>query len=89
MRPRGAGEVERARADGRWGRAYAGSAAAQVPEDLLRALAAAPGARARFEALSRQERYSVLHPLMTAATPETRRRRLDRAVARLSTPPEA
>jgi uncharacterized protein YdeI (YjbR/CyaY-like superfamily) len=89
MRPRGAVEVERARADGRWDRAYAGSAAAQVPEDLLRALAAAPGARARFEALSRQERYSILHPLMTAATPETRRRRLDRAVARLSTPPEA
>ncbi|VTR76114.1 YdeI/OmpD-associated family protein [Cellulomonas hominis] len=88
MRPRGAAEVERARTDGRWDRAYAGSAAAEVPDDLLRALAAAPDALARFEALSRQERYSVLHPLMTAATPETRRRRLERAVDRLGGPQE-
>lgn len=88
MRPRGAAEVERARADGRWDRAYAGSAAAEVPDDLLRALAAVPDALARFEALSRQERYSVLHPLMTAATPETRRRRLERAVERLGGPRE-
>jgi uncharacterized protein YdeI (YjbR/CyaY-like superfamily) len=88
MRPRGHAEVERARADGRWDRAYAGSAAAEVPDDLLRALAAAPAARARFEALTRQERYSVLHPLMTAASPETRRRRLERAVDRLGAPPQ-
>ncbi|WP_454048706.1 YdeI/OmpD-associated family protein [Cellulomonas sp. Marseille-Q8402] len=86
MRPRGAAEVERARTDRRWERAYAGSAAAETPEDLLRALDAAPGARARFEALNRQERYSVLHPLMTAATPQTRQRRLARAVERLSAP---
>lgn len=88
MRPRGAAEVERARADGRWDRAYAGSATAEAPEDLLRALDAMPGARERFEGLSRQERYSVLHPLMTAATPATRQRRLDRAVERLAAPPQ-
>jgi len=83
MRPRGQAEVDRAQADGRWDRAYAGSAAAEVPDDLLAALDAVPGARDRFEALTRQQRYSVLHPLMTAATPEARATRLARAVAAL------
>lgn len=81
MRPRGQAEVERARVDGRWDRAYAGSADAEVPADLLSALD--PQARARFDALTRAQRYSVLHPLMTAPTPATRQARLDRMVARL------
>lgn len=34
MRERGHAEIERAKGDGRWDRAYAGSATATVPEDL-------------------------------------------------------
>lgn len=83
LRPRGQLEVDRAQDDGRWQRAYAGSATAEVPEDLRAALAADPGRRERFEALTRQERYSALHPLLTAATPATRQRRLERLLARL------
>ena len=83
MRPRGHDEVVRAQQDGRWERAYAGSATAEVPPDLLAALQAAPRARAAFEALTRQDRFSALHPLMTAATPETRARRLARIVENL------
>ena len=49
MRPRGQDEIDRAKADGRWDRAYAGSSTAEVPEDLAAALAAseaaAPGSR--------------------------------------------
>jgi uncharacterized protein YdeI (YjbR/CyaY-like superfamily) len=52
--------------------------------DLLAALDAVPGARERFEALNRQARFSVLHPLMTAATPEVRAARLARAVRTLA-----
>ncbi|MBD3778267.1 MAG: hypothetical protein IE923_03250, partial [Micrococcales bacterium] len=44
MRERGQAEVDRARADGRWERAYAGQASAEVPADLLAALDAVPGA---------------------------------------------
>ncbi|GAA3797984.1 YdeI/OmpD-associated family protein [Cellulomonas soli] len=80
MRPRGHAEVARAQADGRWDRAYAGSATAQVPPDLLAALDADPQARAAFEALSRQDRYSVLHPLMTAPNEDVRAARLARAL---------
>ncbi|MDN4471574.1 YdeI/OmpD-associated family protein [Demequina zhanjiangensis] len=84
MRPSGREQVEAAKADGRWDRAYAGSADAVTPDDLLAALDAVPGARARFEALSRAERFSMLHPLMTAPSAEVRERRIARAVASLS-----
>lgn len=80
MRARGLAEVAAAKADGRWERAYAGSADAVVPEDLAAALAAEPELGERFEALTRAARFSVLHPLMTAATPETRARRLAKAL---------
>ncbi|GIG34831.1 YdeI/OmpD-associated family protein [Cellulomonas pakistanensis] len=80
MRPRGHAEVELARTDGRWDRAYAGSATAEVPEDLLAALDAVPGARAAFDALDKQRRYSVLHPLMTAPSLAVRAQRVARAV---------
>lgn len=84
MRERGHAEVELARADGRWDRAYAGSAGAEVPDDLVAALDATPAARAAFDALDRQGRYSVLHPLMVAPSPAVRAQRIARAVARLA-----
>lgn len=84
MRPRGLAEVAVARADGRWDRAYAGSAAIEVPQDLLDALAAVPSAAEAFAALGRSARYSVLHQVVTAATPQTRARRIERWVAALS-----
>ncbi|GAA4893706.1 uncharacterized protein YdeI (YjbR/CyaY-like superfamily) [Stackebrandtia albiflava] len=84
MRPRGHAEIERAKADGRWDRAYAGQATAEVPEDLAAALAASPEAAASFDALSRQGRYSVLHRVLTAAKPETRARRIATIVTRLA-----
>ena len=83
MRPRGRHEIDRARQDGRWDRAYAGSATAEVPADLAAALCAAPVAGAAFDALSSQRRFSVLHPLMTAATEQTRARRLAKLVGML------
>lgn len=88
IRARGVTEIERARADGRWDRAYAGPATAVVPDDLLAALDAVPGARERFDALNAQGRYSVLHPVLTAATPETRARRIARAVEALGATPD-
>ncbi|WP_062383991.1 YdeI/OmpD-associated family protein [Demequina iriomotensis] len=84
LRAAGRAEVERARADGRWDRAYAGSATAEVPADLAAALDSEPGLRARFDALSSAERFSILHPLMTAASERTRAARLERAIGRLS-----
>ena len=44
MQRAGLAEVERAKADGRWERAYGGSASIEVPDDLRDALAASPRA---------------------------------------------
>jgi uncharacterized protein YdeI (YjbR/CyaY-like superfamily) len=86
MRPAGIAAVEAAQADGRWERAYPGSAEATVPDDLAAALDAVPGARAAFDGLPRQERYSRLWQVHTAATPQTRARRIAAAVESLPAP---
>ncbi|WP_255363421.1 YdeI family protein [Geodermatophilus sp. DSM 45219] len=80
MRPAGLAAVEAARADGRWERAYAGSATATVPDDLAAALAAEPAAQRAFDALTGQDRFAVLFRVQTAASPQTRARRIAAAV---------
>lgn len=84
MRPRGEQEVDRAKADGRWDRAYAGAATAEAPDDLAAALAARPALLERFAVLNGQNRYSLLHQLMTAPSPDVRQRRLEKLLAMLS-----
>ncbi|MGQ7295520.1 YdeI/OmpD-associated family protein [Quadrisphaera sp. KR29] len=74
MRPRGAAEVAAARADGRWERAYAGSATIEPPPELAQALAADPSAAAAWEAMSRGQRYPWLYRMHTVKRPETRAR---------------
>jgi uncharacterized protein YdeI (YjbR/CyaY-like superfamily) len=83
MRPQGLAEVERAKADGRWERAYAGSASAEVPADLAAALDASASAAARFAELNRQNRYAVIHRIITAPSPTSRANRLAKLVALL------
>ncbi|MCY1693484.1 YdeI/OmpD-associated family protein [Curtobacterium sp. SL109] len=83
MRERGQAEIDRAKTDGRWDRAYAGSATATVPDDLTAALDAAPAAAALFAELDATNRYAVLHRVMTAPNPATRAARLAKLVAML------
>jgi uncharacterized protein YdeI (YjbR/CyaY-like superfamily) len=83
MAPNGIEEVERARADGRWERAYESQRVAAVPEDLQQALDASPVAAANFAKLSSQNRYSILYRLQQARRPQTRASRLERFVAML------
>jgi uncharacterized protein YdeI (YjbR/CyaY-like superfamily) len=84
MRPAGLAAVEAAQADGRWDRAYAGSATITVPDDLAAALDASPAARREFEALDGTNRYAVLWRVHTAGTPETRARRIAACVQMLA-----
>jgi uncharacterized protein YdeI (YjbR/CyaY-like superfamily) len=83
MRERGHAEIERAKADGRWDRAYAGSATATVPEDLQAALDAAPAAAALFAELDATNRYAVLHRITTAPNATVRTNRLAKLVGGL------
>jgi uncharacterized protein YdeI (YjbR/CyaY-like superfamily) len=80
MEPGGLAEVERARADGRWDRAYDGPRTAAPPADLLEALAARPAAREVFETLNRTNRYAILYRIQDAKRPETRARRIAKFV---------
>lgn len=84
LRAAGIAAVEAARADGRWERAYAGSADITVPDDLAAALDAEPAAKAEFEVLDGANRYAVLWRVHTAASEATRARRIATLVQMLS-----
>jgi uncharacterized protein YdeI (YjbR/CyaY-like superfamily) len=84
MRPPGLAAVEAARADGRWERAYAGSATITVPDDLAAALAAEPAAQAAFDSLDGANRYAVLWRVHTAASETTRAKRIASLVQMLA-----
>ena len=84
MRPAGRAEIERAKADGRWDKAYGGSSAKEIPEDLAAALAAEPRAQAMFEILTSANRFAVVFRVNSAKKPETRARRITQYVEQLA-----
>jgi len=84
MEPSGLAHVTAARADGRWERAYAGSANMEFPEDFMNALRSAPFAEAGFAALSQSARFAIYHKVQTAKRADTRARRIAAAVAALA-----
>ncbi|HET7815754.1 MAG TPA: YdeI/OmpD-associated family protein [Candidatus Baltobacteraceae bacterium] len=84
MQPAGMAQIEAAKRDGRWDRAYAGQSEVQAPDDLLAALAKNKKARALYEQLTKSELYSVLYRLHSAKRPETRTRRLKQTLENLA-----
>ncbi|PKW11937.1 Uncharacterized conserved protein YdeI, YjbR/CyaY-like superfamily, DUF1801 family [Streptomyces sp. 1222.5] len=84
MRPAGLREVEEAKADGRWEAAYSAQSKATVPDDLRKALDAAPAARDFFATLDSRNRYAILHRVEDARKPETRTARIEKFVAMLA-----
>jgi uncharacterized protein YdeI (YjbR/CyaY-like superfamily) len=83
MTEHGLREVERAKADGRWDRAYAGPAKAQIPADLMAAIEADPKALATFETLSSQNRFALVFRLNNLKTDAARQRNIEKFVAML------
>jgi uncharacterized protein YdeI (YjbR/CyaY-like superfamily) len=81
MQPPGLAEVERAKADGRWAAAYAGSRNATVPDDLAAALAADKKANAFFAALDKANRYAILFRIQNTKTEKGRSTAIARYVA--------
>lgn len=71
MREGGLREVELAKGDGRWERAYGGSGM-EVPEDLGRALG--EDGKKKLEGLDRASRFSYLMKVVTAKTAEGRKK---------------
>ena len=84
LQPPGLAEVERARRDGRWERAYDGARAATVPADLAAALAANAAAAAAFATLDGSNRYAVLYRVQAPKLAATRARKVAELVAMLA-----
>jgi uncharacterized protein YdeI (YjbR/CyaY-like superfamily) len=70
MTEHGLAEVEAAKADGRWDRAYASGKNMKIPADLQAAIDAEPKAKAMLGKLSEQNRFALafrVHNMKTAA----------------------
>lgn len=83
MHPAGLAQVQRARDDGRWERAYESQRQATVPEDLQLALSENPAARAFFETLNSVNRYAITYRVQDAKRKDTRERRIAKFIAML------
>lgn len=75
MRPSGQAEIDRAKADGRWGAAYR-QKGGEPPGDLLAAIEASPAAAEAWVALGAQNRFAMSFRTVQAVRPETRARRI-------------
>jgi len=84
MEPAGLAEVDRAKADGRWERAYDGPRDIQEPADLLAALAESRPAADFYATLNRVNRYAILYRIQDAKRPETRANRIAKFVEMLA-----
>jgi uncharacterized protein YdeI (YjbR/CyaY-like superfamily) len=83
MTPAGQKEIDAAKLDGRWDAAYASQSKMQVPDDLQAALERSPAARAFFESLNKQNRYSICYRIESAKRLETRKARVEKFMVML------
>ncbi len=84
MQAPGLAEVERARKDGRWQKAYAGQKKSAVPADLASALAKNRKAAAFFATLDSKNRYAVLYRIQSVKKAQTRAAKIALFVAMLA-----
>lgn len=83
IRPAGMDQIERAKQDGRWERAYDSPGTATVPADFHAALEANPAAVECFRSLNSRNRYALFFRIQTAKTAATRVKRIQQFVQML------
>ena len=76
-------EVEAAKADGRWDRAYAGGKDMKIPDDLQVAIDAEPAARAMLGKLSAQNRFALAFRTHNMKTEAGRKKKIETFVEML------
>jgi uncharacterized protein YdeI (YjbR/CyaY-like superfamily) len=84
MQPSGLVHVEAARKDGRWDKAYVGSAEMVIPDDFLMELRKNRAAKKLFETLDRRNLFAIYWRLQTAKREETRQKRIYDIIAKLA-----
>ncbi|TIO51255.1 MAG: hypothetical protein E5X80_33025 [Mesorhizobium sp.] len=83
MTGHGQREVEAAKADGRWDRAYGGSKEMTIPPDLQAAIDAEPKAKAMLAKLSAQNRFALAFRTHNMKTEAGRKKKIADLVAML------
>lgn len=83
MTEHGLEEVDAAKADGRWARAYGGSKQMTIPADLQAAIDAEPKAKAMLAKLSAQNRFALAFRLHNMKTEAGRKRKIESFVLML------
>ncbi len=76
MKPAGLKEIENAKSDGRWEKAYESPKDMTIPGDFLKRLSKDKKAQKFFETLNRANKYAISWRLQTAKKPETREKRM-------------
>ncbi|MEO7802636.1 MAG: YdeI/OmpD-associated family protein [Ginsengibacter sp.] len=84
MRPPGLEEVEKAKADGRWTKAYDSPKDMQMPDDFMKQMLKNTKAKAFFETLNKANKYAIGWRLQTAKKPETKEKRIKMIIDMLS-----
>jgi uncharacterized protein YdeI (YjbR/CyaY-like superfamily) len=84
MLPLGRAAVQAAKADGRWAVAYAPPSEAEVPADLIAAIAADPAAQAMFDVLTKTNRFALIYRVNAVKRAQTRERKISEFVAMLA-----
>lgn len=82
MQPSGLAQVEAAKADGRWAKAY-GMTTSKPPADLLAAIRSEPKALAMYETLSSQNRFALTFRTLSMKTDAGRKKKIAALVAML------
>src|SRR5690606_8726782 len=83
MTEHGLRQVEAAKADGRWDRAYGSGKAMKIPDDLQAAIDAEPEARDMLGRLSEQNRFALAFRVHNLKTEAGRRKAISRFVEML------
>ncbi|MGX7678055.1 YdeI/OmpD-associated family protein [Jatrophihabitans sp. DSM 45814] len=84
MTPAGQAAVDAAKADGRWEQAYAPQSTAEMPADLMAAIAAVPAAQSMYDVLNSANRFALYYRVNEAKRPATRASRIEQFVAMLA-----
>jgi uncharacterized protein YdeI (YjbR/CyaY-like superfamily) len=84
MKPAGLKAVEKAKADGRWEKAYDSPSKMTIPEDFLKELSKHKKAEEFFKGLNKTNLFSIGFRLQTAKKQETREKRMKEIIEKLA-----
>ncbi len=84
MKPSGMRQVEFAKANGQWEKAYEPQSQMRIPDDFQDEMEKNKEARDFFSTLTGSNRYAILYRIQDAKRPETRKERIKKFIEMLS-----